>query len=119
MKINSPVRTFEVEVEGEKRNVRLALNYYALSFFADQAGIDFKDLDAAMAHLTADKFPALIEAAMRGVNPNVTPEEVREFIGAIAVPDMPAVMQELLASSNTPAGNGGQAHPPKGGRSTT
>lgn len=119
MKINSPVRTFTVEIEGEERTVRLALNYYALVIFADKAGIDFKDLDKAMQTLTADKFPDLIEAAMRGLDPDASDTAVREFIGAIPVSEMPSVMQELLASSNTPAGNGGQAHPPKGGRSTT
>lgn len=119
MKINSPVRTFTVDIEGEERNVRLALNYYALAMFADKSGIDFKDLDKAMSSLTADKFPDLIESAIKGVNPDATPQEVREFIASIPVSEMPAVMQELLQSSNTPVGAGDQARPPKGGKSTT
>jgi hypothetical protein len=118
MKINNPIRTYTVTVEGEERDVRLALNYYALADFADSIGVDFKDLDSAMRQLSSDKFPALIQAAMKGVNPDVTPQEVHDFVAAIPVTSMPEIMQDLMSSSNTPAGNGGQSHPPKGGKTT-
>ncbi len=113
MKINNPIRTYEVEIEGKAETVRLALNYYALTMLADLLQIDFAELDKAMSNLTIDKFPALVTAAMRGVNPETTEEQVKRFIAAIPVMEIPAVMGDLVASTNTPAGEGGQSHPQK------
>lgn len=105
MKLQNPVRTFEVEDnEGKAETYRLALNYQALSTLCDLWGIELDKLDATLGALTVKQLPDLVYAAMSGVDESRTRSDAIRFCQSVSITDLTRVCQELIAAATPPEG---------------
>jgi len=109
-KLQSAVRTYEVDINGAEETFHLALNYAAMTALCDEWKIDINALDTALDKLDPTKVPDVIYAAMKGYDPDATKERSVKFCRALSVPDLIRVCHELISGAQ-PASEDGAKGP--------
>lgn len=109
-KLQSAVRSYEIEIDGKERDYRMCLNYQALTKLCDIWGIKVENVDSVLNKLSVDKIPDVIFAAMCGYDDRAKEADAKAFCKAVSVPDLSRVCSELISSSSPPS-EGGKTGP--------
>lgn len=104
-RLESPIQSFDITVDGKPESFNMTLNYFALSKLCELMEVEFDKLD--LENIPPSKFPAMIYAAIWSLDHEKTQADADRFLTHIRITDVPTVIRALISSASPDAPPGG------------